>query len=94
MTRRSLLVLGVLFLILLVPAKSMARTNFFFNFGLGFPLPIFVAPAPVVIVPPTVLVAPAPVIVAPPVYVQPYRTYYGPPGRYHGKKRGWYKDRW
>jgi len=87
--------LAILFLILLVPATSMAKTNFFLNIGFGLPLPVVVAPAPVVFAPPQpVYVAPAPVIVAPPVYVQPYPAYYGPPGWYHGRKRGWYNHHW
>jgi PXPV repeat (3 copies) len=91
---KRLLILAILSAILLVPATSMARSNFFFNIGLGLPLPVVVAPAPVIVAPPPVYVAPAPVIVAPPVYVQPEPVYYGPPGWYHGKKRGWYKYRW
>jgi PXPV repeat (3 copies) len=91
---KRLLILAILFSILLVPTVSMARTNFFFNIGLGLPLPVVVAPAPVIVALPPVVVAPAPVIVAPPVYVQPGPVFYGPPGWYHGRKRGWYNSRW
>ena len=92
---KRFLLLAILFSVLLVPTASMARTNFFFNIGLGLPLPVVVAPAPVVVAPAPIVVAPAPVIVAPPVYVQPYPAYYyGPPGWYHGRKLGWYKYRW
>jgi hypothetical protein len=93
---KRFLLLAILFLLFLVPTTSMAKTNFFFNIGLGLPLPVIAVPAPVILVPPPpVFIAPAPVIVTPPVYVQPYPAYYyGPPGWYHGKKRGWYKYRW
>ena len=87
--------LAILFLVLLVPTTSMAKTNFFFNIGLGLPLPVIAVPAPVIFAPaPPVVVVPAPVIVAPPVYVQPAPVYYGPPGWYQGNKRGWYKYHW
>ncbi len=92
---KRFILLAILFSIFLIPATSMAKTNFFFNIGLGLPLPVVVAPAPVIVAPPPpVYVAPALVIVAPPVYVQPYPAYYGPPGWYHGRKRGWYNYRW
>lgn len=89
---KKLFLVVTLLLFLLVPATSMARTDFFLNIGLGIPLPVYVAPAPVVVAsPPSVVVAPAPVIVSPPVYVQPAPVFFGPPGWYIGKHRGWYK---
>lgn len=71
---KRLFVASILFLVLLAPASSMARTDVSLNFGIGIPAPVFIAPSPVVVAPPPpVVVAPAPVIVAPPppVVVQP-----------------------
>ncbi len=70
---KRLFLASILFLVLLVPASSMARTDVSLNFGIGIPAPVFIAPSPVVVAPPPpVVVAPAPVIVAPPpVVVQP-----------------------
>jgi hypothetical protein len=75
---KKLFVSTILLLFLLVPRVSIARTDVFLNFGIGIPVPFFVAPAPVVVYPPSVVVQPAPVIV-------------GPPGWYVGNHRGWYK---
>jgi hypothetical protein len=80
---KKLFLASILFLVLLVPASSMARTDVFLNFGVGVPAPVFIAPAPVVVAPPPpVFVAPAPIIVAPPpfVVVQPAPVIVGPPG--------------
>ena len=64
---KKILLLATLLMILLIPATSMARTDVFFNFGLGFPAPLFVAPAPVF--------APAPVVFAPGfVFSRPVRV--------------------
>ena len=64
---KKIFLLATLLAILLIPAISMARTDVFFNFGIGFPAPFFVAPAPVF--------APAPVVVAPGfVFSRPVRV--------------------
>jgi hypothetical protein len=71
---KKLILASILFLALLVPASSMARTDVSVNFGVGIPAPVFIAPSPVIVAPPPpVLVAPAPaIVVAPPaVVVQP-----------------------
>ena len=82
---------AILFLILVIPKTSMARTDFFLNIGLGIPLPYFIAPTPVFVAPPPIVVAPAPVFVPRPVFVRPAPIIYGPPGWYIGRHRGWYK---
>lgn len=66
---KKLLLISVLVVVLSVPATSMARTNVFFNFGIGVPAPVFIAPSPFV-------VAPAPVFVVPvhPFIVRPVRV--------------------
>lgn len=64
---KKLFLASILFLVFLVPASSMARTDVSLNFGIGIPTPVFIAPSPVVVAPPPpVFVAPAPVIVATP----------------------------
>lgn len=83
---KKYIIIAAALLVLLIPSASMAKTDVFLNFGLGLPLPVYVAPAPVVVAPPPVVVAPAPVIVSPPVYYQPSPVYYG--GWYVGKHRG------
>lgn len=88
---KKLFLLSILFLILLIPATSKARTDVFLNIGLGIPLPFLIAPAPVVVAPPPIVVAPTQFVVLRPVYVQPAPVFYGPPGWYIGKHRGWYK---
>jgi len=88
---KKFFLLAILFLILLIPTTSMARTDVFLNIGLGIPLPFVIVPAPVVVAPPPIVVAPAPVFVPRPVYVQPAPVIYGPPGWYIGRHRGWYK---
>lgn len=79
---KKLFLASILFLALLVPASSMARTDVSLNFGIGIPTPVFIAPSPVVVAPPPpVFVAPAPVIVAPPsVIIQPAPIIVGPNG--------------
>ena len=84
-------IIAAIFLVLLIPSASIAKTDVFLNFGVGLPFPFFVAPAPVVVAPPPVVVAPAPVIVSSPVYYQPGPVYYGYPGWYTGKYRGGHK---
>ena len=90
---KKLFLVVTLLLFLLIPTTSMARTDFFLNIGLGIPLPVFVAPAPAIVASQPVIVVPPPVIVSPPVFYQyqPSPVYYGPPGWYKGKHRGWYK---
>jgi len=82
---------AILFLILVIPTTSMARTDVFVNIGLGIPLAFFIAPAPVVIAPQPIFVAPAPVFVPRPVFVRPAPIIYAPPGWYICRHRGWYK---
>jgi hypothetical protein len=82
---KRIILLATLLVVLLIPATSMARTDVFFNLGIGIP-------APVVVAPPSVLVAPAPVVVYPPaVVVQPAPIIVDPPGWYVGRHKGWYK---
>lgn len=79
---KKVYLVAILFLILLIPTTSMARTDFFLNIGLGIPLPYFIAPTPVVFAPPPIFVAPAPVFVPHPVFFRPAPVIYGPPGWY------------
>ena len=67
--KKLLLIISVLLAVLFFPAISKARTNVFFNFGIGIPAPVFIARIPVV-------VAPAPVFVVPihPFIVRPVRV--------------------
>ncbi|GIW48152.1 MAG: hypothetical protein KatS3mg078_2029 [Deltaproteobacteria bacterium] len=76
-----------------ISTDSMAKTDVFFSFGVGFPAPVFVAPAPVFVVPPTVITLPPPVIVQPaPIFPCPPGWYHGNPYGWHrGKHKGWYK---
>jgi hypothetical protein len=92
--KKFLVVTGIL-LFLLIPSTSMAKTDVFFNLGIGLPLPVFVAPAPVIFAPPPpVVVYPAPIYAPPPVFYQSAPVFYGPPGWYKGNhygQRGWYR---
>ncbi|MGB7291962.1 MAG: hypothetical protein WBD99_07310 [Thermodesulfobacteriota bacterium] len=73
----SLIILGVV----LIPATTMARTDVFFNFGIGIPAPVYVAPAPVFVAPQPVVVAPSLIYVPPaPVIIPP--GHLPPPGEY------------
>jgi PXPV repeat-containing protein len=82
---KKLLLASILFLVLLVPASSMARTDVSVNLGLGIPAPVIIAPNIVFIAPPPpIFVAPAPVIVAPApaIVVQPDPVIVGHPVRH------------
>ena len=71
---KKLFLASILFLVLLIPASSMARTDVSLNFGIGIPAPVFIAPSPVVVAPPPpVFVQPAPVIVGHPVWHKHHR---------------------
>jgi hypothetical protein len=70
---KKLFLVAVLITVLAIPATSMAGTDFFINFGIGLPAPVYVAPSPVYFAPPPVIVAPRPVFIQPaPVFIAPY----------------------